>query len=150
MSGCDCAVQVVGATVDLYSAVKLNPAVLARKESGAQQPIPTAWRPIICAIVRAFVSHDYQLKAGVAGVSAVSTETAEQISRYIQDYGSDLVPLPEATWDSSVCMWQEDRWDALIDLWSVSEGRSDLVLSLHVSEVQGGGLEFCVYMVYVP
>ena len=40
-------------------------------------------------------------------------------------------------------------WDVLVDLWSSSEGRSDLVLSLHVSETNNG-FEFSVYMVYVP
>ena len=57
--------------------------------------------------------------------------------------------LPEETWDSSVCIWMGVRWDALIDLWTSSEGRSDLVLSLRVSE-DGSGFKFDVYMVYVP
>jgi len=79
----------------------------------------------------------------------VSSETAEHIEKYIQHYGEELVELPEEAWDSSVCIWMGVRWDALIDLWTSSEGRSDLVLSLRVSE-DGGGFKFDVYMVYVP
>jgi hypothetical protein len=124
--------------------------ILAIKDTAAEHPIPTAWRPVICKVVSAFVRHDYQLNAAaVPGVAQVSSETVDQISSYIQDYGAELVDLPEETWDSSVCIWQGNRWDALIDLWSLSEGRSDLVLSLQVSEAQGG-LEFAIYMVYVP
>lgn len=83
------------------------------------------------------------------GVVSVSPEKAEQIEAYIQDYGADLIELPEDAWASSVCIWMGSRWDALIDLWTLSEGRSDLVLSLQVSEA-GGGFEYNVYMVYVP
>lgn len=128
---------------------KNEPVVLAIKDAESELPIPTAWRPVICRVVDAFVRHDYQLNAGVPGVAPVSTKTAEHIKSYIQDYGAELIALPEETWASSVCIWQGDRWDALIDLWSLSEGRSDLVLSLQVSEAEGG-FEFVVYMIYVP
>lgn len=123
--------------------------VLAIKDTESELPIPTAWRPVICRVVDAFVRRDYQLNAGVPGVAPVSAKTAEQIRSYIQDYGAELVDLPEETWASSVCIWQGNRWDALIDLWSLSEGRSDLVLSLQVLEAQSG-FEFVIYMVYVP
>lgn len=123
--------------------------VLAIKDEESERPIPTAWRPVIREIVRALLGHDYQLSIGVSGVASVSLETAEQIRQYIQDYGAELIELPEETWASSVCIWMDCRWDALIDLWTLSEGRSDLVLSLQISEA-GSGFEFNVYMVYVP
>lgn len=126
-----------------------EPAVLAIKDAESQLPIPTVWRPVICRVVDAFVHHDYQLNVDIPGVAPVSANTAEHIKSYIQEYGAELVALPEETWASSVCIWQGDRWDALIDLWSRAEGRSDLVLSLQVSEAQDG-FEFVVYMVYVP
>lgn len=53
------------------------------------------------------------------------------------------------TWDSSVCMWMENRWDVRIDLWTVGEGRSDLVLNAQVTEV-GTDYLVSIYMVYVP
>jgi hypothetical protein len=123
--------------------------VLIIKDAESERPIPTAWRPVIREIVRAIARHDYQLSTGVSGVAPVSPETAEQISKYIQDYGEDLIELPDETWASSVCIWTGNRWDALIDLWTHSEGRSDLVLSLQVSDTENG-FQFNVYMVYVP
>ncbi len=128
---------------------KYESLVLAIKDTESEHPIPTAWRAVISSVVNAFVRHDYQLNAGVSGVAPVSAKTAEKIRSYIQDYGAELVDLPEETWASSVCSWQGNRWDALIDLWSLSEGRSDLVLSLEVSE-DHGGFKFTIYMVYVP
>jgi hypothetical protein len=41
------------------------------------------------------------------------------------------------------------RWEALVDLWTAAEGRSDLALSLHVRDTESGP-EFEVVMVYVP
>jgi hypothetical protein len=123
--------------------------VLAVKDEEAELAIPTAWRPVIEKIVSAFVRHDYQLTSGVHGVKPVSPETADQIRSYISEYGEELSELPEETWASSVCIWMGSQWDALIDLWTLSEGRSDLVLSLKVAE-GNDGFEFSIYMVYVP
>lgn len=128
---------------------KINPEIPAIKDEESEHPIPTEWRPVICDIVRAFVRHDYQLDAGIAGVAPVSEEDAEQIRDYISDYGEVLTELTEETWNSSVCIWDGRRWDALIDLWTVAEGRGDLVLRLFVNEVEGR-FEFDIYMVYIP
>lgn len=123
--------------------------ILAVKDDETERPIPTAWRSVIRDIVKAFVKHDYLLDTGVYGVAPVSAQTAEQINRYIQCYGEALIELPEETWNSSVCIWMGTQWDALIDLWTLSEGRSDLVLELKISEADGI-FEFHIYMVYVP
>ncbi|WP_395009559.1 hypothetical protein [Undibacterium sp.] len=123
--------------------------VLAIKDEESQLAIPTVWRPVIKEVISAFVRHDYQLNTSVHGVTPVSLETADQIRNYILAYGEELSELPDETWASSVCIWMGDRWDALIDLWTLSEGRSDLVLSLKVTEGDDG-FEFSIYMVYVP
>ena len=118
--------------------------------SEGEHPIPLAWRPVIRAICQSLVDGDYTLRSGIPGVVPLSDDDAAQTRDYLQDYGETLVSLPEETWDSSVCSWQgPGRWDALVDLWTQAEGRSDLVLHLCVSEVVGG-LEFRVHMVYVP
>jgi hypothetical protein len=95
----------------------------------------------------AFVQRDYRLSAGVPGVEPVTNETAAHIEKYIEDYGETLVELPEETWDSSVCIWQGKGWDALVDLWTRAEGRSDLVLSARIFE-SDRGLKFYINMVY--
>ena len=119
------------------------------KDDKIELPIPTKWRPVFKDIVKAFVTHDYHLKSGVQDVQPIPNEAADQIRYFISDYGEELVELPEETWDSSRYIWIGNRWDALIDLWTVGEGSSDMVLSVQVSE-SVNGYSFQVYMVYVP
>jgi hypothetical protein len=124
-------------------------AVPVTKDPENEGSIPSTWRPTLQSIVDAFVRHDYCLADGVAGVALVSKETATQIRTYIQEYGAKLVSLPQGSWAASVCIWMGDHWDALIDLWTEEEGSSDLVLQVHVSEVDSEFL-VTIYMVYVP
>ena len=123
--------------------------VLAEKDEDSERPIPSVWRPVFRDVVNAFVHQDYILSSVVPGVAAVSDGTAKQIRDYIEGYGEILTELPDETWDTSICIWMGDRWDALVDLWTVSEGRSDLVLSANVTE-SDNGFVFHIYMVYVP
>ncbi len=125
-----------------------NEALVVKDESN-ELPVPSIWRPVFCGIVKAFVERDYALSSGIPGVAPVSAETAEQIEEYIEDFGETLIDLPEETWDTSISLWMGKRWDVLVDLWTEGEGRSDMVLSAHVSESEVG-FEFHVYMVYVP
>jgi hypothetical protein len=131
------------------SSMEGRPLVLAVKDPDKERPIPTAWRSTIKAIVHALAVRDYQLDSGVSGVAPASAETANHIKKYVESYGAELIELPDEAWDTSVCIWTGSRWDALIDLWSASEGRTDLVLSLQVQE-SAAGIEFHIYMVYVP
>lgn len=126
-----------------------NSEVPVMKDSVAEGPIPSAWRPVLESIVEAFARHDYRLANGISGVAPVSEETAAQIRDYIEDYGATLVKLPQESWITSVCIWMGDHWDALIDLWTEQEGASDLVLQVQVSEI-GGEHVVTVHMVYVP
>jgi len=126
-----------------------NTEVPVIKDSEAEGPIPSAWRPILTSIVDAFARHDYRLANGISGVAPVSEETAAHIREYIKDYGATLVTLPQESWNTSVCIWMGDHWDALIDLWTEEEGASDLVLQVQVMEMSGEYV-VTVYMVYVP
>lgn len=119
------------------------------KDSENEGPIPSAWRPTLKEIVDAFVRLDYGLADGVPGVAPVSEETALQIREYIEEYGARLVALPEATWDTSVCIWMGNHWDALVDLWTEEEGSSDLVLQVRLAEA-ADGYAVTVHLVYVP
>jgi hypothetical protein len=119
------------------------------KDPSSQQLIPSVWRPVFCEIVRAFVRGDWTLSRGVPGVSPIPARLAERMAAYVRSYGETLVELPEQTWESSVCIWTGDRWDTIVDLWTVREGRSDLILQTFVSEA-AGGFRFDVHLVYVP
>ena len=116
------------------------PEVKVIKNEDEQQSIPSVWRPVFTEIVKHLVSYDYEIRAGLKGVKPVSEDTAKQINEYIDDYGEKLVNLTEETWDSSICIWLEDRWVVLIDLRTESEGRSDLVLKAQVTESNQGYL----------
>ncbi|GAB2905720.1 hypothetical protein GCM10027046_39440 [Uliginosibacterium flavum] len=119
------------------------------KDEEHELPVPSIWRPVFRSIVSAFAKQDYQVDLGVLGVLPITSDTANQIDEYIQDYGETLIELPEDTWETSVCIWMGTRWDVLIDLWTEGEGRSDMILSAKVSE-SSSGFVFEVYMVYVP
>ena len=74
---------------------------------------------------------------------------AEHIEAYVKHYGETLIELPEETWKSSVCIWTGHHWDAIVDLWTSREGRSDLVPQVFVTEIEGG-FNFDIHMAYVP
>ncbi|MFK3865653.1 DUF7668 domain-containing protein [Pseudoalteromonas rhizosphaerae] len=123
--------------------------VKAIKDEENELPIPTSWRPVFSEIVESFVKEDYLLSSGIIEVDPVSNETADQIKEYVQDYGEKLVSLSDGTWNSSVCIWMGSWWDVLIDLWTETEGRSDMVLSAKVFE-SDSGFKYSIQMVYVP
>lgn len=119
------------------------------KSEEEQQPIPSVWRQTIREIVEAFASNDFQLIKSISGVRQLSVEDAERISKSIESYGAHLSKLPEKAWETSVCQWMDGYWDVLIDLYTVEEGESDLVLSMRVLEAPQG-YDFQIQSVYVP
>jgi hypothetical protein len=127
----------------------MQPEVAPVKDAAKERSIPSAWRPAFREIVKALVGGDFKVNVGVVGLSPVSDDVAEQIQEYLADYGEELTDLPEVTWKSSVCIWRGDHWDALVDLWTVGEGRSDLVLQAFVRESHTG-FSYEIHMVYVP
>jgi len=119
------------------------------KNEEQELPIPHLWRPTFKAIVSAFVKKDYKLNSGVKNVNPVSNDTAQQIKEYIEEYGEELIELPEETWNSSVYISYGNYWNILIDLFTKDEGRSDLVLNAEVREINGSYV-FEINLVYVP
>ena len=127
----------------------MSTTVHAVKDAENQRPVPSEWRESFSDIIRALVNGDYALESCASGVAPLSPEIATQIEEYIRDYGETLIELPPESWDSSVCIWMNSWWEVLVDLWTESEGRSDLVLSARVTEA-GSGYVFEAKGVYVP
>ena len=123
--------------------------VTARKDEHDAHPVPTAWRPMLTAIANAFARGDYSLAAALPDIDPVEPPTAAQVRYAVESYGATLVPLPEATWETSICQWYGSHWEVLVDLWTAEEGPSDLVLQSRVYEVSGG-VRCRVDLVYVP
>lgn len=131
----------------LANIFKMNEIEVEKNEE-EELPIPHLWRPTFKAIVSAFVQRDYGLNNGVKNVSTVSENTATQIKEYIEDYGEELIELPDETWDTSVYICYGEYWNVLIDLFTVGEGLSDLVLNVEVRENDNEYL-FNIRLVYV-
>ena len=123
--------------------------ILVEKNEEEELPIPHVWRPIFKNLVKAFVNKDYNLSLGVNNVNLVSDETAEQIQEYIEDYGEELMELPEETWDTSVYICYGEYWNVIIDLFTKNEGLSDLVLNAEVRE-KDNNYVVDINLVYVP
>ena len=116
------------------------------KGGEVEVPVPTAWRPTLVAIVDALVKEEELL---LPKVTLQAQETWKDAQESVRAYGANLKSLPEESWDSSVCIWYGDFWDVLIDLYTEEEGRSNLVLQLHVYEVDDG-YRYEIVLVYVP
>lgn len=120
------------------------------KNGEAELPVPDSWRPTLSAIAESLMRDDRFLAADVAGVEPVSEDLSRACRDAVHGYGEvTLVPLPQDTWETSACMWQGDRWQCLVDLWTAQEGRSDLALDVDVFE-EGTGYRYSVNLVYVP
>jgi len=104
------------------------------KDEDKESPIPTAWRKTFVDIVEAFKGKDFKLERKIPGVKPVLEQDAVRIAGNIEDYGAQLVSLPDETWQTSVCRWMRGYWEVLIDLFTVEEGASDLVLTARVYE----------------
>ncbi len=119
------------------------------KDENDERPIPTAWRKTLADIVEAFKNGDFKLGCGVAGVQPISAKDATRIAGNIAAYGDQLTSLPEETWRTSVHRWVRGYWELLIDLFTVDEGESDLVMFVRVYE-DGPSYRFEVQSVHVP
>jgi len=119
------------------------------KDDQKELAIPSAWRPVLVQIVDALVEKDYRFERTINGLMPVSEQTTQQILRYIEDYGETLVPLPEESWKTSIYIWMDAFWEVYVDLWTLKEGRSDLIVNVRVYETSEG-YSFEIHMVYVP
>jgi len=120
------------------------------KDEHRQTPVPTVWRNTLTQIVSAFARGDYTLTRGIDGVLPVSNELALNIANNIRGYGcGELTELPDGAWRTSVCHWMDGFWDVLVDLYTIEEGASDLVLAVRVRE-EISRYSFDIRLVYVP
>jgi len=120
-----------------------------RKDDGMEHAIPSQWRPIIKGIVDALRHNtSFREEAGIL-IKELPSSEYEGIFRNIRSYGGSLAELPEDTWSTSVCQWQDGYWELLVDLFTNEEGLSDLALFLKVEEERDRYI-FTVQSVHVP
>ena len=100
-----------------------------------QQPIAPVWRPVVASIVSALAHRDFELLSADPAVVRPSADVAQTMGRSITECGADsIVELPVVSWSTSVAIWCDTYWEALVDLWT-AEGQSDLVLHLDLRSV---------------
>ncbi|OEY95090.1 hypothetical protein BJD20_17005 [Acinetobacter proteolyticus] len=115
------------------------------------QAIPSIWRNTIFEIVEAFKNHDIGYYNQIKGIVSIDTNNFEEIISDINTYGEFLISLPDQTWESSQCIWKGDScWHIFIDLYTISEGKSDLILFLTVEIDKNNNFSFYVNNFYVP
>jgi hypothetical protein len=100
-------------------------------------------------IVSQLAKGDYSPSLGLGPGVDLPKDSAEQIRLYLDDFGETLTDLPDATWATSVALWQRSHWEVIVDLWTLESGRSDLVLDANVYEVDAH-FRFVVHAIYVP
>src|SRR5688572_22629151 len=102
------------------------------KNEDEELPVPTAWRKPLADIVACLASGEFSKLPSVAPVIPLTDQKCLDIESYIRAYGRKLTSLPEESWKTSIYLWMGGYWDVLVDLFTVEEGPSDLVLSLRV------------------
>ena len=107
---------------------------------GREQPIPGRWRGALKLVADAFA--DGRLLTG-DGIRLVNAKVAKANFENIEDYPDATGPLRDASWDTSICVWEGDHWQVLVDLTTVGGERSDLVLHGNRVEIEPG-------LIYVP
>ncbi|WP_313347512.1 hypothetical protein [Stenotrophomonas sp.] len=120
--------------------------VAIAKDGHREMSVPEVWRPTLVAIVDALVE---EREPSLPQVVDRAPAAWSGMQANVREYGARLKKLPEASWESSVCIWYGSFWDVLVDLHTEEEGRSDLVLQVHIHE-DDGGYRYEVVLVYVP
>lgn len=110
--------------------------VPAIKDETSQQPIASAWRPVLVDLVASIARDDFSPDRLPPSVDRIRPKVVAQIRDYLREFGETLSELPYACWESSVSQWMGDHWDAIIDLWTKESGASDLVLAVRIYEAQ--------------
>lgn len=111
--------------------------------------IPSIWRKTFFDIVEKFKENDLEKLNQIDLVKYIDLDYAKEIHENIEVYGETLVSLPEITWETSECLYFESCWKVYIDLYTVGEGRSDLILDVFVFEDKGVFI-FEINNIYVP
>lgn len=119
-------------------------------DSEFQSPIPSIWRECIIQIIEAFKDKDFGRLNTLPSVQCIDLAYAAEIAENIDAYGAHLISLAEESWHTSVCIYMKNEsWKAIIDLFTVEEGRSDLIIDLFIFKKENQFI-FQINNIYVP
>ncbi|MDN3647277.1 hypothetical protein QWY75_13785 [Pontixanthobacter aestiaquae] len=110
------------------------PSILkVEKDGSSELPIPLVWRSDLAKIVEYLISKDSSVIDSL-DFAPISKKNFAYIDQTIDLYGCTLVSLPDESWHTSFYRWMNGFWELWIDLFSLEEGASDLVLVVKVFE----------------
>ena len=133
----------------MYFGVMMSELIPVSYDVKGPSKIPSIWRETFFDIVERFKDNDLEKLNKINLVQYIDLDYAKEIYENIENYGEVLVSLPDATWDTSECLYFESCWKVFIDLYTVGEGRSDLILDVFVFEDEGKFV-FQINNIYVP
>ncbi len=103
------------------------------KDESSELPIPLVWRPDLVKIVEYLISKD-RTSIDSVDFTPISKKEFAYLDQTISLYGCTLISLPNESWHTSFYRWMNGFWELWIDLFSLEEGASDLVLVVKVFE----------------
>ncbi len=128
----------------------MNSEVSITKNGESEGPIPSIWRPKLNEIVEAFANLNIEALNSIDGILTISQSEFQRVLENIEAYGDKLTQLDHEVWDTSVYIWMGKYWELLVDLTTLREVVSDLVLFVNVYEKNASEYEFEVTSIHVP
>ena len=119
------------------------------KNEDEELPVPTVWRKPLADIVACLALGEFSKLPGLPAVTLRDEEVCRNIESYVRAYGRKVTSLPEESWRTSIYLWMDGYWDVLVDLFTVEEGCSDLVLFVRVHPKEDSYI-FRIESVHVP
>ena len=122
---------------------------LPLKDLEKEHSIPDVWKDSICEVVIQLTKNNFELHDVSEYIALQSSDMAKFNRENVLEYGCCLKALSTECWERSCYQWQGNYRDLIIDLCTVEEDVSDLVLKGRVYPIVSG-YKYEFGMVYVP
>tara|TARA_Y100000994_G_C15692101_1_gene441952 strand:- start:702 stop:1076 length:375 start_codon:yes stop_codon:yes gene_type:complete len=122
---------------------------LPLKDLEKEHSIPDVWKDSICEVVIQLTKNNFELHDVSEYIALQSSDMAKFNRENVLEYGCCLKALSTECWERSCYQWQGNYRDLIIDLCTVEEDVSDLVLKGRVYPINSG-YKYEFGMVHVP
>ena len=119
------------------------------KIEGLELPVPLEWRPAFKCLVDGILEASPTQYFDGFILERMHAEKLRISLENILAYPEPISRLSERSWETSIYVWSRSYWDVLVDLTTLSNQISDLVLHATVFE-RGGKFLIQPDLVYVP
>ncbi len=122
---------------------------LPLKDLEKEHSIPDVWKDSICEVVIQLTKNNFELHDVSEYIALQSSDMAKFNRENVLEYGCCLKALSTECWERSCYQWQGNYRDLIIDLCTVEEDVSDLVLKGRVYPIVSG-YKYEFGMIHVP